>query len=440
MNKKDSLNLAQWAMEQALRCGAHQTDVTLSWVRSVVIAVRERKLDQVKESTQSALSLILYVDSRYSTQNTNDLRKDSLKDFIAEAVASTKYLSPDKYRSLPDPKFYPKNFNLNIQANDVSHEKIEPAERVKMAMDIEAAAMAESNQIISTTAEYSDSHYQEYKINNNGFKGERESTGFSAGAEVTVKDGEKGRPSDWYYASVRYRSDLPAPGILGKEAVQRALQKIGQKKIESGRYEMVVENRVSSRLLTMLQAAMTARSLQQKRSFLDGMLGKKITDEKLTVTDDPFILKGIGSRIYDGEGLATSKRIMIEKGILKQYFVDNYYGKKIGMEPNSGAASNILIENGSRSLAEMIKDVNHGIVVTSFIGGNSNGTTGDFSLGIVGYLVDKGEVIHPVNEMNISGNNKEFWNQLVELGNDPYPYSSWQIPSLSFKDVQFSGI
>jgi PmbA protein len=170
------------------------------------------------------------------------------------------------------------------------------------------------------------------------------------------------------------------------------------------------------------------------------MLGKKIASDVLTVIDDPFVEKGLASRHFDGEGLTAKRRVMIEKGILRAYLIDDYYGKKLGMEPTTGSPANVLLEHGSHSLDELIAGVKHGIMVTGFLGGNSNSTTGDFSFGIVGLFIDGGKIVHPVNEMNISGNMKEFWNQLSELGNDPYPYSSVRIPSLVFKDVNFSGL
>jgi PmbA protein len=170
------------------------------------------------------------------------------------------------------------------------------------------------------------------------------------------------------------------------------------------------------------------------------MLDKKIASEKLTVIDDPFIEKGMGSRLFDGEGLATKKRFIIEKGILKTYFVDNYYGRKLGWEPTVGGPSNVVLEYGQKSFEELLKGIKKGILINGFIGGNSNSTTGDFSFGLVGKYIENGEIVKPINEMNISGNAKEIWNQLVELGNDPYPYSSWRVPSMLFDEIQFSGI
>lgn len=440
MSTNNKMEIAEWAMKETISAGANEVSATVSNRRTVEIEFRESKLEKLSESTQNSLTLDIYYDYRYSNHTTNDLRKDSLKKFIAEAVAATKYLSKDEYRSLPEAKYYPVKADSDLKILDSSYQKVETAERVQLTREIENAAMEVSDQIISTTAGYGDIFSETAKVHSNGFAGENQGTVFYAGAEVTVKDGESGRPEDWYYGSTRYRRDLPMPDYLGKEAAKRALRKVGQKKISSGPYTMIVENRSGSRLLGMLQQPMSARALQQKSSFLEGKLGEQIASEKFTMIDDPFLEKGLGSRNFDEEGLAAEKRVMIEKGILRQYYVDDYYGKKLAIPPTSGSGSNVLFEYGTRSVEEMIRDINKGIFITGFIGGNSNSTTGDFSFGVVGLLVENGEVVQPINEMNISGNAQEFWKKLVEMGNDPYPYSSRRIPAMMFEGIQFSGL
>ena len=440
MNRIKRLDLANWTVDHAKKSGADEVAVNVSNRREIEVEYRDKKLEKLKESTQSSLGLSIYVDNRYSGHSTNDLSKDSLKKFIQEAVAMTKYLTKDPFRSLPDPKYYQGQKDMDLHILDDNYDKVDSKKRVSFAGEIEAAAMAQSDKIISTTAGYSDTYSESVKVHSNGFEGEHQSTVFSAGAEVTVKDEQGARPEDWFYATVRFHKDLPEAEFLGKEAAKRALRKIGQDKMESGVYDMIIENRAGGRLLYAMYGPMQARSLQQKSSFLEGMLGKKIASEKLTITDDPFVSTGMGSRLYDGEGIVAKSRVMIDKGILKSYYVDNYYGKKLGMEPTTGGPSNIVFDYGTKSMDDMVKEVQKGILVTGFIGGNSNSTTGDFSFGIVGLYVENGKIVKPVNEMNISGNLKEFWNRLAEVGNDPYQYSSWRMPSIYFKDVQFSGI
>ncbi|MFA7287493.1 MAG: TldD/PmbA family protein [Melioribacteraceae bacterium] len=402
MDNKKRLELADWSIKYSLKCGADESVVSIYNSRDIEIEYRNKKLEKLQESTQNGLNLQVYLNHKYSSHSTNDLRKDSLTKFIEEAVAGTKYLTTDKFRSLVDPSYYPTNLALDLKLRDESYEKIDSADRVKLASQIEEAAMAVSDQIISSTSSYSDSFYETTRIHSNGFTGESKGTSFSAGAEVTVNDSGGGRPEDYCFVTTRLRNEIPSAEYLGKEAAQRALRKIGQKKIESGKYQMLVENRVSARLLGMFSGAMTARSIQQKSSFLDGMLGKKIASEKLTLIDDPFIVKGLGSRLYDGDGIAAKKRVMIDKGVLKNYFIDNYYGKKLGLEPTTSSPSNIVLEYGTKSFEQLLKEVSKGILVTGFIGGNSNTTTGDFSFGIIGMLIENGEIIKSVNEMNIS--------------------------------------
>lgn len=440
MDNKDRLALAEWAMDQTIKAGADQATVTIYNSRDIEIEYRDNKLETIKESTRNNMSLQVFANQKYSGHSTNDIRKDSLKKFIEEAVAGTKYLTKDEFRTLVDPKYYPANLSGDLKIADPGYETIESSERKKLASEIERIAVSQSDKIISATGGYDDSYYEFSQIHSNGFSGEGKGTRFSAGASVTVKDGEKGRPEDWFWATSRFHKDLPTPEILGKNAAQRALRKIGQTKIESGIYEMVVENRAGGRLLAMMGEPMSARALQQKSSFLEGMLNKQIASEKLTVIDDPLIESGLGSRFFDGDGIAAKKRYMIEKGILRNYYIDNYYGKKINMEPTTGYSSNLVFEYGNRSLDEIIKDRKKAILVNGFIGGNSNSTTGDFSFGIVGLLVENGEIVKPINEMNISGNAKEFWKRLTEMGNDPYLFSSWRVPTMVFEGVDFSGL
>jgi PmbA protein len=440
MNNKERLELAEWTVDYTLKSGANETSVVISNSRDIEIEYRNKQLDKLQESTRNSLNLQIYANHKYSSHSTSDLRKDELKKFIEEAVSTTKYLTEDKFRSLPDQKLYPVETGIDLKLKDAGYDKIQSDERVKIASEIEKEAMAVSDKIVSTTSGYYDTYYENVRVHSNGFKGESSGTVFSAGAQVTVNDESGGRPEDWFYATTRFKNEIPSPEILGKEAAKRALRKIGQKKIESGTYTMLVENRASARLLSVFNGAITARSIQQKSSFLDGMLDKKIASEKLTVIDNPFLEKGMGSRLFDGEGIEAKKRVIIDKGVLKCYLVDNYYGKKLGWEPNGGSASNIVLEYGSKSFDELLKGIEKGIIINGFIGGNSNSTTGDFSFGIVGQYVEKGQIIKPVNEMNISGNAKEVWNQLLGVGNDPYVYSSWRMPSLFFDGIQFSGI
>jgi PmbA protein len=440
MNEKERLDLAEWAMNHALKSGATEVAARLTSERKVEIEFRDKQLDKLQDSQWNRLGLDIYLDQRFSSHSTNDLRKDALAKFIDEALASTKYLAKDQYRSLPDTKYYPGKSEGDLRIYDPGYDKIETPHRVRMAADIEAAAMAESGKIISTTAGYADTYTELVQVHSNGFVGGARGTRYEAGADVTVQDEGGGRPEDWFWAETRFRGDLPAASVLGKKAGQRALRKLGQKKIDSGQYDCVVENRAGGRFMRMLMEPLSGRALQQKSSFLDGMVGKQIASDKFTVVDAPSLEKGLGSRLFDGDGLAARKMVVIDKGVLRNYYIDAYYGRKLGMEPTTGWPSNVVFDYGSKSLEGLVKDIKKGILVNGFIGGNSNSTTGDFSVGITGLLIENGETGMPVHEMNISGNARELLGRLAAMGSDPWLYSPFRVPSMLFEGVHFSGI
>jgi PmbA protein len=233
---------------------------------------------------------------------------------------------------------------------------------------------------------------------------------------------------------------LANPDTVGGNAIRRALAAIGARKIATGAIPVIIENRSVPRITNGLIAALTGQNIYQKRSFLADKKGQKIGSEKLTLIDDPFVQEGLGSRLFDGDGIAAKGRNVIKGGVLKDFYIDWYYSRKLGCEPTSGGYANMIIPTGRRSIDEIMKDLGRGILVTSFLGGNSNSTTGDFSIGIFGQLFENGQIVHPVSEMNIADNHLKFWHKLAECANDPWPYSDWQTPSMVFTDVVVSGV
>jgi PmbA protein len=233
---------------------------------------------------------------------------------------------------------------------------------------------------------------------------------------------------------------MPTAEAIGALAARRTLDLVGAKKIKTETLPIILENRNVSRFLGGLLSAMYGRSIQQKQSFLADKKDEKIASRHLTIVDDPLVFGGLGSRLYDGDGFAAKRRVMIDAGVLNEFYVDWYYSRKLGWEPTTGGPSNLIIPPGQRSVQEIMKDLGRGILVTGFIGGNSNSATGDMSIGIIGTLFEDGELTQPVAEMNVAGNHLEIWNKLAEVANDPWAYSSRRTPSLVFTDMVVSGV
>ena len=438
MTKEEKYNLAKWAMQYALDSGADEAGIIISQSKSSNVDVREQKIDTLKEAIQSSMAVRLFVDNKYSTHRTNRLDKKELARFIEQAIAGTRYLSPDLFRSLPDPSLYYTGESKDLETVDHSYDQLDPKTKIDLAFQVENEVFKKDERIISVTASYSDNTSSRLMVTSNGFEGQTENSSYQLSASVSV-DGGEARPSEgWQERAIFF--DKLKKSEIGTTALSRALKKIGQEKMKSGKYTMIVENKTVGRLFYPLLNALNGSNIQRKNSFLIDKIGEKVASEKLTLTDDPFIVGGMGSKLFDGEGLASKKRVVFDKGVLGTYFIDTYYGKKLDMKPTTGDTSNLVFETSEKDLDTLIRNVKKGIFVTGFNGGNTNGSTGDFSYGIDGFFVENGEMIKPVSEMNISGNMKELWLSLAEVANDPYLASSWQTPSLLFENVDFSGM
>jgi PmbA protein len=439
--KQELYDLASWAVSAAKSAGADASRASVSAERLVEISYRERKPENIKEASTKSLGIEIFVNGRYSQQSTSDLRKDSLKAFVANAVVMTKLLAEDPFRTLPDPKYYQGRATTDLGVNDPTYSALTPEARHGFAKTVEDACLAKGgDKVISVTAGWNDGHSEEARVSSNGFDGYTESTYFVGSAEMTAKDEGDRRPQEFAYAVTTRRGALPKPEAIGTEAAERTLGLLGAKKIKTETLPIIIENRVVARFGGGFMQAMFGRSIQQKQSFLADKKGQKIASAVFTLIDDPFIPGALGSRLFDGDGFAARKRTMIDAGVLKEFYIDWYYSRKLGWEPTGGSPSNLIVPPGKRSVREIMKDLGRGILITGFIGGNSNSTTGDTSIGIVGKLFEHGEPAQAVSEMNIADNHLKIWQRLAEAANDPYPYSSERVPSLVFTDVVVSGI
>jgi len=439
MTKDEKYSIAKWAMEHAVKNGAQQARVSIYNNNSSQIEVRDEKIDKLQESNRNGMRINLYVDNKYSSISTNRItNREELGKFIEEAIAGTRYLAEDEFRTLPDPERYYKGGGPDLKTVDPNFNSVDPQQKVEDAFDMEKEVLGSDERIISVSTSYRDGLSGSVMMASNGFEGDSENTYYSLNASVSVTDGEARPQGAWYESSIF--SDQLVRKDIGKKALKRALDRLGQEKIASGKMPMIVENKMAGRALQPLISALNGYSIQQKQSFLIGMIGEQIGSGLMTVTDDPFIVSGRGSRLFDSEGMATEKRAVVENGILKTYFIDTYYGKKLEMESTTGNTTNLVFKPGEKDLEGLLADIDRGILVTGFNGGNNNGATGDFSYGIEGFLVEKGKLIKPVAEMNITGNFKLLWKDLIAVGNDVDPSRSWRLPSLVFDNVDFSGI
>jgi PmbA protein len=434
--RKQLLDTAAAAVDAAKQAGAQAAAAAVSRNRSVNFELRNGKLEKVEDSTSRSLSLRLFVDGRYSAHSTTDLRPEQVKAFVANGVAITRALQPDPHRKLAPRELYP----TTLAALDLQDAQVAKLDRDKRLGWIQAmdARVAKAPKVISATSGASDSTSIVAAVASNGFAHAYETSSVGYSTSITLDDGDK-RPEDWMGAFARHIDTLPAADGIADEALRLARARLGMKKGPTRRTTMVVDPRVAGSLIGRLLQPANGGSVQQERSFWRGKLGQQLVSKKLTIVDDPLIPRGLGSRPFDGEGIAAAKLPIIDAGVFANLYVDTYYGSKLGAKVTTGGASNRVVSLGTRGRDALIAAAKDGIYVTSWLGGNMDGTTGDFSLGARGHLIENGEIGGAIGEMNVTGNIVDLFSRLSELGNDPWKYSSTLAPTLVFEGVQFSG-
>jgi len=429
---------AAQAIELAKKAGAQDSWSTASQSRDVQFEYRDGSLEKVKDTTSQNLGIRIYAGGRYSSHSTTDLSPDRLQDFITEAVAITGALEPDEYRRITPESLFTDRPTDDLDLVDTSVQALDREQRMAWCRALDELAH-QNERVISATSGVYDGTQRSASASSNGFLDEQQSTYCWFGAEVTLRDRGDKRAEDAFYAGGAHVVDLPDPEKVGTIALERTLSRLDTEKGPTVKASMVVDSRAAASLIGRLLGSANARSVQQGRSFWAPLLGEEAFSKELTIIDDPLIKRGLASRHYDNEGISSRVLPIVENGVVRNIYVDTYYGRKGDMTPTTGSPSNRVVKLGSQSLEQLLGEAGTGVYVTSWLGGNADSTTGDFSLGLRGHMIEDGKIGRPVGEMNVTGNLRDLFTRLELVGNDPYPYSSTLAPSLVFADVDFSG-
>ena len=441
---EDSIRLVQDAIGYALEAGARKVRVTLNRSVENLVATLNGEIDKVTHCEDRSLSFAIFADGRYGSFSTDKLDTRSLRTFLEKAVGIVKMMAPDECRNLPSPERCCTSATTGneLDLTDATFEDISPEMRRRIALDaaIFGKVGEEGFKLISEEGEYSDSRYQTVIMDSQGLKCLHTEDNFDYGVEVTIEaDGDK--YSGWWWNSSSRLLGLNA-AECGREAVRRAASQIGSSPIKSVRTNMVIDNDVASKVVSPILNALNAYSIQQNNSFLNDSLGKSRFGEGLTIIDLPHIPGQTCSKLFDSEGVATYEAPIIEKGVVRQYFVNSYMSAKLGIAPTVEDATRPKVmpwpEKGL-TRQDILARCSEGILVTEFNGGNSNSSTGDFSYGVEGFEFRNGRIVRPVSGMLVTGNFITLWNKLIAAGDDARPCMSKLIPTLAFADVDFSG-
>ncbi len=455
MIKEYEINLARKCISFATEAGAEAARVSLGKCVTDAYTLLNGQLDKATHSADRSVYIYLFVDGRYGTFSTNRLEENELHDFILKAVEMVRMLGEDRARTLPSRERTAKDAVTGNELGlfDESYYSFDSDKALNEAYSLSRYEeyMKQEDlpyRIISEECEFSCTADDNYTVDSQGFEGRHKETSFGTFAEITVEGHDGCKYSGYWWQTTHKASQIDFGSISG-QALERAVRQIDPQKRKSGRYRMVLENTVSSRVVTPLINALNASAIQQKMSFLEDSIGRQTFSEGLTIMDLPRTCGKNGSRLFDTEGVATEDGPIIRNGVVQKYFVSTYLANKMGIVPTVEDVSRPCLmpyikgetlssEEKELSLKDILKLSGNGILVTGFNGGNCNPVTGDFSFGVEGFAFSKGRITHPVREMLITGNMLELWNNLIAAGSDARPSSRWQIPTLAFEDVSFS--
>jgi PmbA protein len=238
-------------------------------------------------------------------------------------------------------------------------------------------------------------------------------------SSVTVAKDDNSMERDYEYTSKCYLRDIEDAEILGKFAAEQTIKKLSPKKIGSKKIAIIFDKRIAKGILSTLAGAISSSAISRGTSFLKDKTNQKIFSDEINVFDKPDILKGLGSRCFDAEGVKTNTLKLVEQGILKHYLIDTYNGKKLNLKSNGrcGGASNLYFDNGNISYKDLLNLNSRCLYITETIGHGSNIVTGDYSVGATGFLIENGEFKYPINEITIAGNFKDMFKNIT-LAND----------------------
>lgn len=436
------IDLGRDILKKTKALGAEEATIVVSRSTDVSLVRRAGKLENATQASSLGVSLSLLVDERYSVHSTSDLRPAALDAFLARAVEATRVLEPEPERRQPPLELCGRYTSEEVLDRfDPTWESLTAEQRREQAERLEAAvdALPNRHQVLSATIYTGDSIGETARVLSNGFENVSRGTGFGHGAEMTLLEPGGRRPEGSAYYSATHGSDLPPPERVAQDCWKRAEQRLDSGPTASGRYPMLLQNSSVGRILGVLGGPLSGSELHQGRSFLAGKQGERIAAPGLSIYDDPTIPRGLGSRPFDGDALYAKPFPVLEAGVLQNYYINVYYGRKLGMPPTTGGRSNWVVPAGTRTVEAIARDLDRCIVVTGFLGGNSNGLTGDFSFGVQGLLLEKGEVVKHLSEMNVSGNIGELLMSFSEAADDVWTWSSMRAPTLLFDGVQFSG-
>lgn len=436
------------ALDAAARSGASACDALLVQDDALEAEVRAGELDRVVRSRTRVLSVRLFRGRRVACASTSDLASGSASALIerasalAEAAAEDEFAGPAVEAAGDDPA-------LDLFCAETA--ALEPDDAIELARRADGAARSRDSRIQPSGQARCAVRSGELEFaRSDGFEGGYRTTSASIGCmPLAEHGGEKQR--DYAFRAARSHEELPPPEEIGREAAERVLQRLGARKLPSARAAVIYEPRTAVTLLRHLGDAVLGDAVAEKRSFLLGRIGERVASPALRVVDDGRLIRGLASRPFDGEGVATRRNPLVEDGRLRGYLLDSYTARRLGLATTGSArrparglptpgTSNLILEPGADAPEAIVSGTERGLIVTELIGFGVNGVTGDYSRGAAGLWVEDGRIEHAVQEVTVAGNLVEMLCAVDAIGNDLTFFGALGAPTVRVAEATIAGI
>jgi PmbA protein len=442
----DYIKLTRDLVEKAQKFGSDATEVYLRTSRNLSIQVRDFEVETIEEAASVGIGFRVMAGGRLGFSHCNDLSVIALEDAIKRAITFAKVTTPDEFNVLPD-----KTSLAQIEGlYDPTIISIPMDKKIQMAIDLERSAVSVSGISLSSGASYREGDGEVFIANSNGLSGSYKTSSCSIGVGVVAEKGDQkntGRES----CTRRFFSDLLPIEEIAAEAARKALELIDPVMISTQRASVIFDSNAAFSLLGGIISAITGDRVQQGASFLMNSLDQSFASSLLTITDNGLLPKGLGSAPFDGEGVATQKRVLVDKGVLKGFLHNSYTAKRAGVGSTGNASRrgftslpgigthNLYVEAGQYSPEEIIGATRRGLLVKEVTGYGINPVNGNFSGGASGLWIENGEIKHPVKGVTIAGSASEVLGAIDMMANNLDLNRSMASPTFRVAEMQIGG-
>jgi PmbA protein len=439
----------------AMKAGATEAEAVVREGDEFSVNVRMGEVETLKESGSRGLGLRVFLGTRSASTSTSDLTPDGIRQLVEGAIALAKVTEEDPFTGLPETaEFGSVPDDLHLYYDDVY--SLSGPERIEWARRAEAAALAADPRITNSDGGSFDAATgRKVMANSRGFVGGYRTSYAGVAAAPLAMDANGAMQRDAWWSSARRLADLETPESIGQEAARRTLRRLGARKVPTQRVPIVFAPEVARSLIGSVFEAASGDSIWRHASFLAGKLGDQIATSTLTIIDDNAMLLstgvgGFGSSPFDGEGLPSLRTPVVEAGILRNYLLNTYSARKLGMKSTHNAsrglagtpgigAGNLYVEPGTLTPGQIIADIPAGLYVTGLMGFGVNVVTGDYSRGATGLWIENGALTHAVEEVTIAGNLAEMLMNVTAIGNDLVFRGSVVSPTLRIDGMTIAG-